>query len=116
MDDRHLPPPNHDACLPGPATAPAPCPLPPPPPLLHPQSFWDGEIANPDLEAMFRAEQADLLRDLNELPRNAAVRKINELVKRARMSRVHAIIIGHLRAQMPFFGQASAQKKMIDNM
>lgn len=32
----------------------------------------------------FRAEQADLLRDLHDLPRNSAVRKINELVKRAR--------------------------------
>jgi Domain of unknown function (DUF5600)/Cytoskeletal-regulatory complex EF hand len=32
------------------------------------------------------------------------------------MSRVHALIIGHLKAQMPFFGQAAAQKKMIDNM
>lgn len=51
-----------------------------------------------------------------QLPRYAAVRKINELVKRARMAKVHALIIGHLRGQMPFFGQASAQKKMIDNM
>jgi hypothetical protein len=79
-------------------------------------SFWDGECMNPDMAPFFRAEQADLLQDLHELPRYAAVRKINELVKRARMSRVHALIIGHLKAQMPFFGQAAAQKKMIDNM
>lgn len=49
---------------------------------------------------------------LQELPRYAAVRKINELVKRARMARVHSLIIGHLRGQMPFFGQEKAQKKV----
>lgn len=53
---------------------------------------------------------------LQDLPRNAAVRKINELVKRARMSRVHALIVGHLKAQMPFFGQQSKQKALLDNL
>jgi hypothetical protein len=55
-------------------------------------------------------------RRLQELPRNSAVRKINELVKRARMARVHALIIGHLKAQMPFFGQQSKQKQLLDNL
>jgi hypothetical protein len=44
------------------------------------------------------------------------VRKINELVKRARMSRVHALIVGHLKGQMPFFGQQSKQKALLDNL
>lgn len=79
-------------------------------------SFWDGPCMNPDLAPMYRSEQADLLRDLHDLPRYTAVRKINELVKRARMARVHALIIGHLKGQMPFFGQASAQKKMLESM
>ena len=79
-------------------------------------SFWDGPCQNMDLEAFFRAEQSDLLRDLHELPRNAAVRKVNELVKRVRMARVHAIIIGHLKGQMPFFGQAGKQKALLDNL
>lgn len=79
-------------------------------------SFWDGPCMNPDLEAFFKAEQSDLLRDLHELPRNAAVRKVNELVKRARMARVHALIIGHLKAQMPFFGSSSKQKELIAKM
>ena len=65
---------------------------------------------------MFRAEQADLLRDLHDLPRNAAVRKINELVKRARMARVHAQIVGHLKSQMPYFGQQSKQKQLLENL
>jgi hypothetical protein len=56
------------------------------------------------------------LLNVQELPRNAAIRKVNELVKRARMAKVHALIIGHLRAKMPFFGQQAAQKKLIDSM
>ena len=44
------------------------------------------------------------------------MRKINELVKRARMSRVHALIVGHLKGQMPFFGQQSKQKALLDNL
>jgi len=79
-------------------------------------SFWDGPCQNPGMEAFFKAEQSDLLKDLNELPRNAAVRKVNELVKRVRMARVHAMIIGHLKNEMPFFGQAAKQKAMLDNL
>jgi len=102
-------------------------------------SFWDGPCQNLDMEAFFKMEQGDLLRDLHvsvghpparhalaslspplpspqDLPRNAAVRKINELVKRARMARVHALIIGHLKGQMPFFGQAAKQKQLVDNL
>ena len=79
-------------------------------------SFWDGPCQNPSMEAFFKMEQSDLLKDLHELPRNAAVRKVNELVKRTRMARVHALIIGHLKNKMPFFGQAAAQKEMLDKM
>lgn len=53
---------------------------------------------------------------MQELPRNAAVRKINELVKRARMARVHALIVGHLKNQMPFFGQQAKQKQLLENL
>jgi hypothetical protein len=35
-------------------------------------SFWDGECQNPESEALFAAEQEDLLRDLRMLPRNNA--------------------------------------------
>ena len=52
-----------------------------------------------------------------ELPRNSAVRKINELVKRCRLAKVHAYIIGHLRAQMPqMMGKEKVQKKLIADM
>ncbi len=49
---------------------------------------------------MFKSEQSDLLYDLQSLPRNSAVRKVNELVKRTRLAKAHAYVIGHLREQV----------------
>jgi len=51
------------------------------------------------------------------LPRNSAVRKVNELVKRTRLVRTHAHIISHLQKKMPvLFGKESTQKELIDNL
>lgn len=47
-------------------------------------------------------EKTDLLEELMLLPENAVVRRINELVKRARSVKVHAYIIHYLRKQMPY--------------
>lgn len=74
--------------------------------------------------------------DLRYLPRNAAVRKINELVKRSRcvvvlwwiassaqvlfapsLARVHALIISHIKQEMPsFFGKGKKQQAICDNL
>jgi hypothetical protein len=52
-------------------------------------SFWDQLRQDSENYPLLVAEQADLLRDLRDLPRNAAIRKVNELVKRARMAKVY---------------------------
>ncbi|KAI7830550.1 P-loop containing nucleoside triphosphate hydrolase protein [Gamsiella multidivaricata] len=82
-------------------------------------SFWLIKPPNvfEDCRALLEKEQADLLKDLRELPRNAAVRKVNEIVKRARLARVHAYIIGHLRKEMPaVFGKKSRQRELINGL
>jgi hypothetical protein len=57
------------------------------------------------------------MRDLRDLPRNSAVRKINELVKRVRICKVHAYIISHLKEQMPMMmGFQKKQKDLIENL
>eukprot|EP00123_Amoebidium_parasiticum_P012673 comp21514_c0_seq2/m.29863 comp21514_c0_seq2/g.29863 ORF comp21514_c0_seq2/g.29863 comp21514_c0_seq2/m.29863 type:complete len:260 (-) comp21514_c0_seq2:971-1750(-) len=57
------------------------------------------------------------MRDLFALPKNAAIRKINELVKRARAAKVHALLISHLKAQMPsMFWKQSKQQELLDKM
>ncbi len=58
-------------------------------------------------------EEQDLMRDLRDLPRNSAVRKINELVKRVRLAKVHAYLIGYLKEQMPMLmGHSKKQKEV----
>lgn len=80
-------------------------------------SFWDDANKDSENYALLQAEQADLLSDLRDLPRNAAVRKINEIVKRARMAKVHSYIIGHLKKEMPaVFGKNAKQQELIDNL
>lgn len=83
-------------------------------------SFWNPPKA-PEHDcqqaALLEAEQTDLLSDLHNLPRNAAIRRINEIIKRAKLARVHAIILNHLRTQMPtVWGRSGKQNKLIANL
>lgn len=76
-------------------------------------SFWNQPFQNEENRKLFEAEQDDLLKDLygygiyckndnhTRLKKNSCVRKVNELVKRARLARVHAYIIAQLKAEMP---------------
>jgi len=82
-------------------------------------SFWDMPInekgeRNADL---FKAEADDLVEDLRSLPRNSAIRKVNELVKRTRLAKVHALIVGHLKAQMPsMWGHEKKQQELTEGI
>lgn len=82
-------------------------------------SFWNPEKADfiPLNRELIETEHKDLLRDLKNLPRQSAMRKVNELVKRSRLARVHAYTIEYLRRELPtFFGRASKQTKLIENI
>lgn len=80
-------------------------------------SFWDQPLMHTENEELFKMEAADLMRDLRDLPRNSAVRKINELVKRIRTAKVHAYIVGHLKEQMPMMmGHAKKQAQLIQDL
>ena len=69
------------------------------------------------LRALLEREKSDLLQELMSLPQNAVVRRINELVKRARSVKVHAYIIHYLRKQMPYvLGKAEKQRQLIDRL
>mmetsp|Transcript_96329 Transcript_96329/g.274498 ORF Transcript_96329/g.274498 Transcript_96329/m.274498 type:complete len:573 (+) Transcript_96329:392-2110(+) len=80
-------------------------------------SFWDQPLLYEDLANLFEKEENDLMSDLRDLPRNSAVRKINELVKRARLAKVNAHLISYLKSQMPSFsGHAKKQKELIADL
>jgi EH domain-containing protein 1 len=80
-------------------------------------SFWQEPLANMDNAELFEMEEKDLMKDLAILPRQSAVRKINELVKRIRKVKTLAYIIGYLKAQMPaMMGKEKKQKKLIADL
>lgn len=80
-------------------------------------SFWNQPLQHTDNAKLFQVEQADLLRDLRNLPSNSTVRKVNELVKRARLAKIHALIISSLKKEMPaVFGKSGKQEELISNM
>ena len=55
-------------------------------------SFWDQPFLHSENRALFEAESADLFEDLQSLPRNAALRKLNDLIKRARLAKVSRLL------------------------
>ncbi|CAK4415151.1 unnamed protein product [Aphanomyces euteiches] len=80
-------------------------------------SFWDQPLMFTENAALFEKERNDLMSELRKLPSNSAVRKVNELVKRTRLAKVHAYLIGHLQAQMPMMmGKDKKQAELIANL
>ncbi|KAL7052396.1 hypothetical protein ACKWTF_004862 [Chironomus riparius] len=80
-------------------------------------SFWDQTLRYDVNRRLFEDEEQDLFRDLQSLPKNAALRKLNDLIKRARLAKVHAYIISELRNEMPaMFGKESKKKDLIKNI
>ena len=86
-------------------------------------SFWGkplqtqkstGNTQGPLLER----EKADLFTDISKLPQNAVMRRINELVKRARAVKVHAYIVHYLRKQLPYnpWGRRDKQQRLLNRL
>ncbi|EDO49577.1 predicted protein [Nematostella vectensis] len=80
-------------------------------------SFWNQPLQMDDNRRLFEMEATDLFRDIQELPRNAALRKLNDFIKRARLAKVHAYIISELKSQMPsMFGKDKKKDELIKKL
>jgi EH domain-containing protein 1 len=80
-------------------------------------SFWDAPLHNTEQADLLQREEMDLLQDIMTLPQQAVMRRINELVKRARSVKVHAYIIHYLRKQLPYtWGKREKQRRLIDRL
>merc|ERR1711862_983035 len=64
-------------------------------------SFWDEALVHDEQRRLFESEENDLYTHLSQLPRSAAVSKLNDLIKRARLAKVHAYILDHFKKKMP---------------
>jgi GTPase SAR1 family protein len=80
-------------------------------------SFWDAPLQNMEQADLLQREEMDLLNDIMALPQQAVMRRINELVKRARSVKVHAYIIHYLRKQLPYtWGRKDKQRRLIGRL
>ncbi|KAL9159350.1 hypothetical protein ABFS82_08G127800 [Erythranthe guttata] len=65
----------------------------------------------------FEQEQDDLLLDLEDVPKKACDRKINEFVKRARSAKIHSYIISQfMKDMLPLVCKAKAKKKLMHDL
>lgn len=53
-------------------------------------SFWDQPLQMDENRKLFECEANDLFADIQTLPRNAALRKLNDFIKRARLAKVRS--------------------------
>jgi len=80
-------------------------------------SYWDQPMQIDDNRKLFELEENDLFTDLQGLPKNAALRKLNDLIKRARLAKVNAYICDSLRSEMPkMFGKDKKKDELIKNL
>jgi len=80
-------------------------------------SFWDQQLKHDLYRRLFEKELQSLFDDLQDLPRYAAMRKLNDFIKRARMAKIHAYIISSLKEDMPkVFGKSRKKKDLIKNL
>ncbi|XP_019873798.1 EH domain-containing protein 1 isoform X2 [Aethina tumida] len=73
-------------------------------------SFWDQPLQFDCNRKLFEEEEQNLFRDLQSLPRNTVLRRLNDLIKRARMAKVHAYIISELKKDMPIVFRKDSKK------
>nr|BAN21072.1 past-1 [Riptortus pedestris] len=80
-------------------------------------SFWSNAMFNDTNRRLFEQEENELFQELQSLPKNSIMRKINDLNKRAKLALVHAYIMGTLYEKMPtFFGKEDTKNKLISEL
>lgn len=79
-------------------------------------SFWDHPLHHDTNRKLFEDETQDLFKDLQSLPKNSALRKLNDLIKRARLVTGHAYLVAELKKVMPVFGKDGKKKDLIKNL
>ncbi|OQR73286.1 hypothetical protein BIW11_03612 [Tropilaelaps mercedesae] len=74
-------------------------------------SFWANPWGHEENRHLFEEEEADLVIDIYSLSRDADLRKLNDLVRRAKNVKIHAYIMAELRKHMPLFGVGLERRK-----
>lgn len=80
-------------------------------------SYWDEPLQHDDFQRMFESDEWLLIDELMNLPAVSAERKVNAMVKRIRMVKVHICILGYLSQQMPrLYGRQHVRQSLLKNL
>lgn len=80
-------------------------------------SYWHGALINNDFERMFGKDEKLLVKELIDLPRCAAERKVNQMVNRIRLVKVHVCILGTLSKMTPrLFGKKRSREQILNEL
>ena len=80
-------------------------------------SFWDEPFRNDGNRRLLEDEEEDLLKDLQSLPKDAAMRRINDLIKRTKRAKIHALIMDYMKNETPaVFGKDAKKKQLLANL
>ncbi|KAL7747551.1 hypothetical protein RI367_007148 [Sorochytrium milnesiophthora] len=79
-----------------------------------PRSYSAGST-NQEQDLVEMESQA-LVDDVRLLPQQSLVRRINEVIKRARQLRAHSYIVSHLRSELPMFNKGAKQEAILQNL
>ena len=85
-------------------------------PRVYISSWWDQQLRYQQFRTLFELEEKDLFSDFQALPRGAALRKLNDLIKRARLARVMALITDELSTSLPVIRRETAKKNLLKNL
>ena len=80
-------------------------------------SYWNGALLNNDFQRMFEKDEKLLVRELIDLPQCAAERKVNQMVNRIRLVKVHVCLLGTLSKMTPrLFGKKKSRDKILNGV
>lgn len=80
-------------------------------------SYWNGKLINNDFQRMFEKDEKLLVRELIDLPRCSAERKVNQMVNRIRLVKVHVCLLGTLSKMTPrLFGKKKSREKILNGV
>ena len=80
-------------------------------------SFWDARYIHNESQNVFEEHKYQLFTEIQELTRSHIVRKVDKMIQRARQARTHALILCHLRDNMPLWiSKQKTKEKLINNL
>ncbi|CAD5116986.1 DgyrCDS5820 [Dimorphilus gyrociliatus] len=80
-------------------------------------SFWEEALKYDENRKLFESELHNLIDDIQRLPINSSIRKLNDLIKRARVVKVHANIMNKLKSKTPYlFNKERKKEDLIRNL